>query len=82
MFIHESTRLIAENHEQLWTGHAIEDCPHRYYHPSRIHCFLLALKFKQPFLPMNSVTLDVNFIFYFLFGEKELTMTLLILDRF
>ena len=49
MVIHESTRSIAENYERVWAGHAIEDCPHRYHHPSRIHCFLLALNFKQSF---------------------------------
>ena len=49
MIIHESTRLIAENYERVWAGHAIEDCLHRYRHLSRIQCFLLALKFKQSF---------------------------------
>ena len=49
MVIHESTRLIAENYERVWAGHAIEDCLHRYHHPNRIQCFLLALKFKQSF---------------------------------
>ena len=47
MVIHESTRLIAENYERVWAGHAIEDCPHSYHHPSRIYRSLLALKFKQ-----------------------------------
>ena len=35
--------------EKFWAGRAIEDCPHRYHHPNRIQCFLLALKFKQSF---------------------------------
>ena len=49
MVIHESTRLIARNYERVWAGRAIEDCPHRYHHPNRIQCFLLALEFKQSF---------------------------------
>ena len=49
MDIQESTWLIAENDERVWAGYAIEYCPHRYHHPSRIHCFLLAFKFKQSF---------------------------------
>ena len=47
MAIHESSRLIDGNYERVWAGRAIEDCPHRYHHPNRIQCFLLALKFKQ-----------------------------------
>ena len=47
--IHESTRLIAENYERVWAGHAIEGCLHRYHHLSRIQCSLLALNFKQSF---------------------------------
>ena len=49
MVICESTRLIAENYDRIWAGHAIEDCLHRYHHLSRTQCFLLALKFKQSF---------------------------------
>ena len=49
MVIHESTRLIAGNFERVWAGCAIEDFSHRYHHPNRIQCFLLALKFKQSF---------------------------------
>ena len=49
MVIYDSTRLIAENYERVWAGHAIEDCLHKYHHLSRIQCFLLALKFKQSF---------------------------------
>ena len=49
MVIPESTRLITGNYERVWAGRAIEDCPHRYYHPNRNQCFLLALKFKQSY---------------------------------
>ena len=49
MIIHESTRLIAENSERVWAGHAIGDCLHRYHHLRRIQSFLLTLKFKQSF---------------------------------
>ena len=40
MIIRESTRLIAENYERVWAGHAIVDCLQRYRHLSRIQCFL------------------------------------------
>ena len=46
--INESTRLIAQNYEQIATW-AVEDCPCRYHHPSWVTCLLLAHKMKRTF---------------------------------